>query len=123
MIVVSNRIFPNAIKIYRKRWGIETFFSCLKTRGFRLEDTHMTDPEKIQKLVFVLAIAFCWAYKVGKIQTEVIPILVKKHGRRAKSIFRIGLSLIRSTLLQIDKRLDEFIVLLWPRDAKFRSLL
>lgn len=32
-------------------------FDCLKTRGFRMEDTHVTDPDKIEKAVFVLASA------------------------------------------------------------------
>lgn len=118
MILVSNRSFPNAIKIYRKRWAIETLFGCLKTRGFRMEDTHMTDQDKIEKLIFILAIAFCCAYKIGKIQGKKIPILIKKHGRKAKSVFRIGLSLIRSAIFRIDKRLDEFIALLWTTNAQ-----
>ncbi len=62
MIVVSNEVFDDALKLYRWRWGIETLFGCLKSRGFKLEDTHMTDPAKLEKLIFVLAIAFCWAY-------------------------------------------------------------
>ncbi len=40
MIVVSNVIFHNALFLYRRRWEIETMFECLKTRGFRMEDTH-----------------------------------------------------------------------------------
>lgn len=68
MMVVSNRCFLSALKIYRKRWGIETLFGCLKSRGFRMEDTHMTEGSKIEKLVFILAIAFCWAYKTGEIK-------------------------------------------------------
>jgi hypothetical protein len=63
MIVVSNNNFPNSLYLYRWRWGIETLFSCLKSRGFGLEDTHMTDPRKIEKLMFILAIGVCWAYK------------------------------------------------------------
>ena len=59
MIVVSNKNFPDAIFLYRWRWGIETLFSCLKSRGFCMEDTHMTDPRKIEKLMFVLAIGVC----------------------------------------------------------------
>lgn len=120
MIVVSNRPFPNSIKIYRKRWGIETLFECLKTRGFRMEDTHMTDRNKIEKLVFILAIAFCWAYKTGEIQAQKVSVLVKKHGRKAKSIFRIGLTLIRSTLLLIDKRSKRFSSLLSYFTPKLR---
>src|SRR4029077_2410673 len=94
MIVASNRSFPNSLKTYRKRWGIETLFGCLKTRGFRIEDTHMTEIGKIEKLIFILTMAFCWAYKTGEMQASRVPILVKKHGRKAKSIFRTGLNLI-----------------------------
>jgi hypothetical protein len=112
MIVVSNRPFPNAIKLYRQRWGIETLFGCLKTRGFRMEDTHMTDANKIEKLVFVLTIAFCWAYKTGEIQAGQVPVLVKKHGRKAKSIFRIGLNLIRAVLLRVHWQHKQFVRLL-----------
>jgi len=100
MIVVSNRYFPSALKTYRKRWGIETLFGCLKSRGFRMEDTHMTEASKIEKLLFILAIAFCWAYKTGEIQAGRVPIIIKKHGRRTKSVFRLGLNVIRSILLR-----------------------
>ena len=57
MIVFSNVSFKDPLEMYRRRWEIETMFSCLKTRGFRMEDTHITDPDKIEKIVFVLAIA------------------------------------------------------------------
>jgi hypothetical protein len=46
LIIVSNEAFPNALDLYRWRWGIETLFSCLKTRGCRIEDTHMVEPAK-----------------------------------------------------------------------------
>lgn len=29
-----------------------------------MEDTHVTDPDKIEKAVFVLAIAFCWVCRM-----------------------------------------------------------
>jgi len=39
LIVATSRIrIKTALPIYRSRWGIETLFSCLKTRGFGLED-------------------------------------------------------------------------------------
>ncbi|HVX01330.1 MAG TPA: hypothetical protein VHA52_12980, partial [Candidatus Babeliaceae bacterium] len=81
-------------------------------RGFRMEDTHMTEIDKIEKLVFILALAFCWAYKTGEIQARQIPILVKRHGRKAKSIFRLGLNLIRSILFKVYRRFKEFVFLL-----------
>ena len=103
MIVVSNREFASPLKLYRWRWGIESLFECLKTRGFRMEETHMTDPTKIEKLLFILAIAVCWAYKLGELQARKVPSRVKKHGRKLKSIFRLGLDLIRRALFREDE--------------------
>ena len=37
----------NALRLYRKRWGIECLFADAKTRGINIEDTHMTDHSKI----------------------------------------------------------------------------
>jgi len=100
MIVVSNRVFPDPLSLYRWRWGIETLFECLKSRGFRVEDTHMIQPKKIEKLLFVLAIAVCWAYKTGELQARKAAIVIKKHGRKAKSVFRVGLDLIRRLIFK-----------------------
>jgi hypothetical protein len=111
LIVVSNEAFPNALDLYRWRWGIETLFSCLKTRGFRMEDTHMVEPAKIEKLIFVLAIGFCWAYKTGELLAQQKPIEVKKHNRKAKSIFRLGLNFIRSCLFKLEKWIDPYMSL------------
>jgi hypothetical protein len=104
MIVVSNKEFSSPLELYRWRWGIETLFECLKSRGFRMEETHMTDPEKIEKLLFILAIAVCWAYKIGELQARKVPIVIKKHGRKLKSLFRLGLDMIRHVLFRGDER-------------------
>lgn len=108
MIVVSNVEFEDAIGLYRRRWEIETLFGCLKTRGFRMEDTHMTAPEKIEKLLFVLAIAFCWSYRLGVIKDAEKTVPRKAHGRLSKSLFRLGLDWLRSALLSIENKIDEF---------------
>lgn len=108
MIIVSNVVFEDAICLYCRRWEIETLFSCLKTRGFRMEDTHMTAPEKIEKLLFVLAIAFCWSYKLGIIKDAKKAIGRKAHGRPSKSLFRVGLDWLRSIVLSMEKKIDEF---------------
>lgn len=98
MIIISNFLFENPLKKYRRRWEIETLFGCLKSRGFRMEDTHITDPDKVEKLIFVLAIAFCWAYKMGVIRAKEKPIPIKKHGRKTRSFFREGLNFIRQVI-------------------------
>jgi len=101
LIIASNKACLHAIEIYGKRWQIETLFSCLKGRGFNLEETRVTDRTRIKRLLVVVVVAFCWAHRIGEWQHEnVKPIKVKKHQRLAKSIFRMGLDLLRDSLLK-----------------------
>ena len=88
LLIVASPIFLiNALEVYKKRWEIETLFSYLKSKGFRLEDTHMTNIERIEKLFFILSIAFCWAYKIGIEREKKQPIKIKKHGRKSYIAF------------------------------------
>ena len=98
LIVVTNAEPKEALANYALRWEIETLFSALKTRGFNLEDTHMTNQARISKLVAVLAIAFCWAHRIGEWLHDANPIRLKTHGRPAKSIFRAGFDQVRRGL-------------------------
>jgi len=101
LIIASSKACLNAIETYGKRWQIETLFSCLKGRGFNLEETRVTDRARIKRLLVVAVVAFCWAHRIGEWQHEnVKPIKVKKHQRMAKSFFRVGLDLLRDSLLK-----------------------
>ena len=44
-----------AWEIYKERWQIET---ALKTSGFNIEDTHLEDIERIEKIFTLVIIAF-----------------------------------------------------------------
>lgn len=67
LLILASNHFPaeTLCASYRDRWTIETGFKNLKTNGFDLEATHMTDPEKLSKLMFILAVAFVIAVKTG----------------------------------------------------------
>jgi hypothetical protein len=106
--IISNRQFQSPFKLYRKRWEIETFFGCLKKRGFCFEDTHLTDIARIEKLVCVLTVAFCWSHLVGEKKEEEFPIEIKSHGRRAKSVFRYGFDELRRLFLNPRKKIRLF---------------
>ena len=87
-------------KIYKERWQIETAFKALKTSGFNIEDTHLQNIERIEKLFALVIIAFTWAYIVGiYLHENVKPIRILNNGRRAKSFFKYGLTFIASMLL------------------------
>ncbi len=50
---------------YGLRWGIEAMFSDFKTRGFGLEDSHIQRPERMDRLILVMALALFWAVSTG----------------------------------------------------------
>lgn len=64
-ILISLRKLKIAHQIYKERWQIETAFKALKTSGFNIEDAHLTDIERIEKLFVLVLIAFTWVYLVG----------------------------------------------------------
>lgn len=85
---------------YKKRWQIETMFKALKSSGFNIEKTHLQDIERVEKLVALVLIAFVWCYKVGiHVDQFERKIKIKKHGYRAKSLFKYGLDYITNILL------------------------
>ena len=61
LILVSAEHSPEPHQEYKKRWGIETLFGALKSRGFNLEETHLKDPERLSRLLALLALAFTLA--------------------------------------------------------------
>lgn len=117
LILVSPEYVDSPGEQYSKRWGIETLFGSLKSRGFNLEDTRIQDPERICRLVALLAIAFTWAFVVGSWQAIVKDLKLKKHGYPARSIFRIGINMICRLLINLrPSDLDD-----WQRVIKLLS--
>ncbi|MEO1296315.1 MAG: transposase, partial [Cyanobacteria bacterium J06636_16] len=108
LVVVSAHDRRNAIADYAQRWGIETLFGIFKTRGFCLESTHLRDPERLSKLFALLTLALCWALRTGLWLHQLKPLTIKKHGRRAKSLFRYGFDHLRSILLNSSEKTPEF---------------
>lgn len=108
LIVVTFEDPGKSLEIYARRWQIETMFACLKTRGSRFESAHLRDFDRTDKLLGIVAMAFVWAYLIGDGLDETEPITFKKHGYRAKSIFRYGLDHLRRILLNLNEYADEF---------------
>lgn len=95
VLVVSTVEDGRVLSNYCLRWQIETLFGCLKTRGFRLEDTHLTETARVSRLLSVLCLAFCWAHLAGEVVCRQQPLKRKKHGRLEKSVFRAGMDILR----------------------------
>lgn len=98
VIVVTREFNLNALDQYKIRWEIESFFSAIKKRGFNFENTHLTDMQKLSRLMFVVSIALIWSYRTGEILESIKPIKIKKHGFKAKSLIKIGTETIAKSL-------------------------
>ena len=75
-------------------------FAALKTRGFNLAATHMTDPAKLSTLIAILAMAASVAYKTSPWALGDQPRRSKPHGRPARSLFALGLDALRKLCAQ-----------------------
>lgn len=87
------------LNLYRRRWGIECMFADAKTRGLNIEDTHITDPDKLATLLVLVALAVTWAHRCATRLMGRRPIRRKGHGRREKSWFRTGLDALRNWII------------------------
>jgi hypothetical protein len=108
VMLASNRRHGDALSLYSLRWSIETLFLNLKSRGFDLEATRLRDGVRVERLVALLALTFAFAYRVGLWLSERVPVRLKGHGRRARSVFRMGLDHLRGLLLNLPYRGAEF---------------
>jgi hypothetical protein len=51
---------------YAGRWGIEPMFSDFKSRGFGIEDTQLRYPDRLDRLILVMALALYVAVSTGQ---------------------------------------------------------
>jgi len=110
LLIIATPSEPEtALDDYARRWPIETLFGVLKTRGFRLESTYMSDPERVSKLLAILTLALCWCIRTGEALSERRPLKLKKHGRLEKSLFRYGFDHLRHIFLHLESLAEEFI--------------
>ena len=55
---------------YAKRWGIEPMFSDFKSRGFGVADTQIQHPDRLARLLLVMALALYCAVSTGQWDAE-----------------------------------------------------
>lgn len=113
MIVISSEKSKQILVDYKRRWMIETLFQNLKGRGFEIEETHLTQASKIDKLFGVLALGVAWAIKTGEAESLENPIEIKNNGRPQQSWFRLGCDILKEVLFEIKRhsRVNVFQIL------------
>jgi hypothetical protein len=91
---------------YAQRWQIEMCFKAMKSSGFDIENTHLKEILRIEKIILLVMIAFVWCYKIGIYLHHRKPIPIKNHGRKAKSLFKYGLNFLARYLLNSQNKAD-----------------
>ena len=80
---------------YRRRFRIETFFSDQKTRGFHLDKSHISDPERLSRLMMATCLAYIWIIYLGVIaKRDDWVAIIHRPDRCDLSLFQLGLSLL-----------------------------
>ena len=77
---------------YRKRFKIETMFSDKKSRGFNIHKSHISDPQRVARLLIVTALAYIFIIYFGILATQ--NDYVKNVHRRDRcdlSLFTLGM--------------------------------
>lgn len=99
LILISFKKPEESLQYYKKRWQVETLFKAFKSSGFDIESTHVTDQKRLEKIFMIVMLALVWCYKIGDyVHENIKPIKIKKHQRRAFSVFKYGLNCINNIL-------------------------
>lgn len=69
-------------------------------KGFRFEDTEVTQAERILTLLMTVSTAFSWACRTGVLLVAKTPLTLKRHGRHTASVFQVGIDHLQDLLLQ-----------------------
>ena len=109
VLLATNRTdLDQVLSIYKTRGSIETAFGFFKSRGFNLEETHLTQPKRIELLLAVLALCLLWSLLIAIWLDHNKPIKIKNHGRKAISLVRLSIHHLHDVLEHLDDKWRNF---------------
>ena len=96
LYMVSNMdAAEEACRYYQKRFRIETFFSDQKSRGFHLHKSHISDPQRLARLLSAACLAYIWIVYLGSVCARDGWIrIIHRMQRCDLSLFQLGMRLL-----------------------------
>lgn len=83
------------LRWYRRRAHIETFFSDQKSRGFRIDKSHLSDPTRLHRLLIASCLAYLWLIYLGsRALAERLVGQIHRTDRCDLSLFQLGATLL-----------------------------
>ncbi len=108
-----------AVENYTLRFRIECFFSNTKTRGFRLDKSHLDELERLSRLLLAAVLAYWWLTYLGVSGRENDwDKLVHRTDRTDLSFFQLGWRILEEFLMYGRIKEIPFALVLNP-DALF----
>jgi Transposase DDE domain len=100
LYMVSNlATAEEACRYYQKRFRIETFFSDQKSRGFHIQQSHISDPQRLSRLLIAACLAYIWIVYLGALgETDGWQEIIHRRKRCDLSLFQLGLRLLEHFL-------------------------
>jgi hypothetical protein len=91
-VLLSDRPAGTAmVRAYRRRFQVEATYQDCKRRGWNVEASKLTDPDRLNRLLLALHLALWWAHHMGM---HVIRAGLRRRydrtDRREKGVFRLG---------------------------------
>jgi len=94
-LVTNMRCADEACRFYAKRFLIETCFSDGKGRGFNLQKSHLSVPERINRLLMATFLAYYWIVALGvSAVQDGWQGVIHRADRCDLSLFQLGLALL-----------------------------
>ena len=96
LYLVSNMATAEeACRLYEKRFRIETFFSDQKSRGFHLHKSHMSEVQRLSRLLIAACLAYIWVVYLGSVcEKEQWRPIIHRRKRCDLSLFQLGFRLL-----------------------------
>ncbi len=93
LYLVSNMdAAEEACRYDQKRFRIETFFSDQKSRGFHLHKSHISDPQRLSRLLIATCLAYIWMIYLGTLcERNKWRAIIHRKKRCDLSLFQLGL--------------------------------
>jgi len=98
-LLTNLELAEEACHWYGKRAQIETFFSDQKSRGFHLHKSHLSDPERLSRLMMAACLAYLWMVYLGTLALKRgWHRVIHRTDRCDISLFQLGLRLLEHCL-------------------------
>src|SRR5260221_7194889 len=98
-LITSLADADDAFERYRVRFRIECMFANHKSRGFRIDKSHLAAPERLERLLIATSLAYVWIHATaGFAQAQGWVEQFHRRDRCDLGLFQIGLRAIQYAL-------------------------